>query len=226
MRVGGPNLKGGPSVTDGERGMTDWLNLPQGTETIDLWACLHDAHVVSVRSNLLDRTMTLTCEIEHLRSFNGLPEGLKFVLSLDGVQSARVLRYAIWPGEFAIPTGVSREEEARLVADYQAKSREESVTWSVFEAAIMRENEQVLDISDATVALSPDTFEQEWRCIRMLKRLERDAGEIYLGQFDPAAISQIIITRDCSVQKELRDLVHTDGRYRHVEIVVREPVAS
>ena len=149
-------MKGGPSVTDGERGMTDWLNLPQGTETIDLWACLHDAHVVSVRSNLLDRTMTLTCEIEHLRSFNGLPEGLNFVLSLDGVQSARVLRYAIWPGEFAIPTGVSREEEARLVADYQAKWREESVTWRVFEAAIMRENEQVLDISDATVALSPE----------------------------------------------------------------------
>jgi hypothetical protein len=81
--------------------------------------------------------MTLSCEIEHLRSFNGLPEGLKFVLSLDGVQSARVLRYAIWPGEFTIPPGVSREEEARLVADYQAKWREESVAWSEFEAAVL-----------------------------------------------------------------------------------------
>lgn len=65
-------------------------------------------------------------------------------------------------------------------------------------------------------------FEQEWRSIRMLKRLERTAGEIYLGQFDPAAVSQIVITRDCSVQKELRDLVHTDGRYQHLGIVVRE----
>jgi hypothetical protein len=62
-------------------------------------------------------------------------------------------------------------------------------------------------------------FEQEWRCIRMLKRLERDAGEIYLGQFDPAAISQIIITRDCFVEKELRDLLRTEGSYRHLEIV-------
>jgi len=156
MRVGGPNLKGGPSVADGERGTTDWLNLPPGTETIGLWDCLHDAEVVSIRSNLLNRTMTLSCEIEHLRSFNGLAEGLRFVLSLDGVQSARVLRYTIWPGGFTIPPGVSREEEARLVADYQAKWREESVAWSEFEAAVTRENEQVLDISDATVALSPD----------------------------------------------------------------------
>jgi len=156
MRVGGPNLKDGPSVVDGERGITDWVNLPQGTDTIGLWDCLHDAQVVSIRSNLLDRAMTLSCEIEHLRSFNGLPEGLQFVLSLDGVQSARVVRYAIWPGEFTIPPSVSREEEARLVADYQAKWREESVTWSEFEAAVTRENEQVLDISNATVALSPE----------------------------------------------------------------------
>jgi hypothetical protein len=65
-------------------------------------------------------------------------------------------------------------------------------------------------------------FEREWRCIRTLRRLERDAGEIYLGQFDPAAISHIIITGDCSVQKELRDLVQTDGRLRHLDIVVQE----
>ena len=68
-------------------------------------------------------------------------------------------------------------------------------------------------------------FEQEWRCIRMLKRLERSAGEIYVGQFDPAAISQVIITGDCSVQKELRGLVQTDGRYRHLEIVVQQLIS-
>lgn len=64
MRVGGPNLKGGPSAADAERGTNDWLNLPPGTDTIDLWDCLHDAEVVSIRSNLLDRTVTLSCEIE------------------------------------------------------------------------------------------------------------------------------------------------------------------
>ena len=65
-------------------------------------------------------------------------------------------------------------------------------------------------------------YNPEWRCIRMLKRLERDGGEIYLGQFDPAAISQIIITGNCSVTKELRDLVQSEGHYRHIEIVVQE----
>ncbi len=64
-------------------------------------------------------------------------------------------------------------------------------------------------------------FEQEWRCIRMLKHLERNPGEIYVGRFDPAAISEIIITRDCSVQRELRELVDTDGPLSHIEIVVR-----
>ncbi len=43
-----------------------------------------------------------------------------------------------------------------MVAEYQAKSREESLTWGDFETKITRENEQVFDISDATLASSPD----------------------------------------------------------------------
>lgn len=65
-------------------------------------------------------------------------------------------------------------------------------------------------------------FEQEWRSIRMLKYLKRNTGDIYLGKFDPAAITHITMTGDCSVQKELRDLVQTDCRYRHVELIVRD----
>jgi hypothetical protein len=71
------------------------------------------------------------------------------LLELEGIQSARVFRYSIWPGEVFVPPGVSREEESRLVLEYQAKWREESFSWTEFEKAITRECEQVLDIADA-----------------------------------------------------------------------------
>jgi hypothetical protein len=89
-----------------------------------------------------------------LRVFHHLPEGFQFILGLEGVQSARVFRYPIWPGEFSVPPGVSREEESRLVLEYQAKWREESFSWTDFEKAITRDCEQVLDIADATLATS------------------------------------------------------------------------
>jgi hypothetical protein len=44
------------------------------------------------------------------------------------------------------------KEESRLIAEYQSKWREESRSWSEFEAAVTRQDEQVLDISDATLA--------------------------------------------------------------------------
>jgi hypothetical protein len=109
-----------------------------------------------MRSNLLDRTMTLQCEIEHLRSFHHLGVGFAFVLNLEGVESARVLQYSIWPGGVSIPRGVSREQESQLVEEYQSKWREESLSWNDFEKSVTSENEQVFDISDATLAVSPD----------------------------------------------------------------------
>ncbi len=73
-----------------EPSIIDWLNLPDKTQVVALWDCLHDAEIVSVRSNLLERTMRMTCEIEHLRDFHKLGEGFHFILHLGGVQSARV----------------------------------------------------------------------------------------------------------------------------------------
>jgi len=134
----------------------DWLNLPEGASPISLWDCLHDACVVSIRTNLLDRTASLFCEIEHLRLFHNLPEGWQFILNLEGVQSGRVARYAMWPGEFSIPQGTSREDESRMIAEYQAKWREESVTWGDFESKVTREDEQVFDISNAILARSAE----------------------------------------------------------------------
>jgi hypothetical protein len=134
----------------------DWLNLPDGVAPISLWKNLHDAYVVSIRSSLLDRTVPLFCEVEHLRVFHKFPEGWQFILNLEGVLSARIARYAVWPGEFSIPGGTSRADESRMVDEYQAKWREESLTWGDFEAKVTSADEQVFDISDATLAQSAE----------------------------------------------------------------------
>jgi len=156
QREGGPTLKRGPA-TDDDTVVVDWANLPQGTPTEYLDLTMHDAHVVSIQSDLLKRSVSIRCDIEHLRDFHRLPEGFQLILRLDAVQSARVFRYSIWPGEFSVPDGASREEESRLVLEYQAKWREESFSWTEFEKTVSREYEQVLDIADAALATSRDS---------------------------------------------------------------------
>jgi len=134
----------------------DWMNLPHGATEVSLWAGLHDAQIVSIQSNLLERTVTLHLESDHLLEFHKLPLDMQFLLRLDGVESARVVHYAVWPGEFSVPSAVAREEQARLVAEYQSKWREESLSWSELESAVTTECKQVIDIADATLAASPD----------------------------------------------------------------------
>jgi hypothetical protein len=132
--------------------IVDWMNLPPGAQETSLWSGLHDAQIVSIQSNLLDRTITLHLESDHLLEFHRLPLDMQFLLRLDGVQSARVVHFAGWPGEFSVPAGVSAEEQSRLIAEYQSKCREVSLSWSDLENALTIECKQVLDIADATLA--------------------------------------------------------------------------
>lgn len=134
----------------------DWMNLPPGVEEVSLWAALHDAQIVSIRSDPLERTMTFHLECDHLLEFHKLPPDLQFHLRLDGVQSARVHHYAVWPGAFSISRGASRQEKVRQVDEYQSKWREESLNWSDLEKAITTDCRQVIDIADATLATFPD----------------------------------------------------------------------
>jgi hypothetical protein len=132
----------------------DWLNLPPAAGAVSLGASLHDAQVVSIRSDLLARSMVLVCEIAHLRRFRSYADDFTFDLYLAGVQSARVIRYAVWPGGFSPPAGVTREEEGRLINEYQAKWRQESASWVDFEASVTPEDDQVFDISNVQLARS------------------------------------------------------------------------
>jgi hypothetical protein len=160
MRTGNSDFKDAAAVSDSstwagcEPSIIDWLNLPDKMQVVALWDCLHDAEIVSVRSNLLERTMRFECEIEHLRDFHKMEEGFHFMFHLGGVQSARVLRYAVWPGGCSILPGLSVEEQRRIVTEYQAKWREESASWNEFETQITRQDEQVFGISDAALATS------------------------------------------------------------------------
>jgi len=65
-------------------------------------------------------------------------------------------------------------------------------------------------------------FEREWRIIRALHRL-RNAGEhnghpVLVAQFDPACVSEVVMSPECSVEQELREHVATDDRCRHVAV--------
>jgi hypothetical protein len=139
-------------MADEKSGIFDWMNLPRGARETSLWAGLHDAQIVSIQSNLLERSLTLHLESDHLLEFHNLPLDMQFLLRLDGVQSARVVHSAGWPGEFSVPAGVSPEEQSRLIAEYQSKCREESLSWADLESALTTECKQVIDIDDATLA--------------------------------------------------------------------------
>jgi hypothetical protein len=141
-------------VAEDQSRIVDWVHLSAGVSDLSLWEGLHDAQIIAIQSNLLARTVTLNLEIEHLRIFYELPLDMQFLFRFEGAQSARVLKYSVWPGTFSIPKGVSKEEEARLVAEYQAKWREESVSWEDLEKSVTPEHKQVIDISDATLAVA------------------------------------------------------------------------
>jgi hypothetical protein len=136
--------------------IVDWIKLPPGAQETSLWAGLHDAQIVSIQSDLLERSITLHLESDHLLEFHNLPLDMQFLLRLDGVQSARVVHSAGWPGEFEVPGGASDEERDRLIAEYQSRCREESLSWTDLESALTIECKQVIDIADASLATAPD----------------------------------------------------------------------
>jgi hypothetical protein len=62
-------------------------------------------------------------------------------------------------------------------------------------------------------------FEQEWRSIRALYRLDHEPHDLYFSSFDPQSVPEIIIRPGCTVRVELQQIVDTDARYRHVQII-------
>ena len=125
----------------------DWVNLPSDVRDVGLWDALHDGTLMSVCSDLLNRTVTLQFDVDYVRDFNRLPEGILFAVVLSGVQSVRATQSEPWPGEFSVPRGASRAEESRLIAEYHSKWREESQSWKEFEQS----SGEDMEVSDASI---------------------------------------------------------------------------
>lgn len=127
----------------------DWLSLPTGVVVRPLWEALHDGELCSCESDLLNRTLLMHFEVGHLTETN---PALKFEFQLNEVTSVRANTSVRWPGEFVRPNGISREEESRLIAEYQSKWREESLSWELFESALVTDP---LQIYNAKLAVGP-----------------------------------------------------------------------
>lgn len=127
----------------------DWINLPPHTVPQSLWTCLHDGELLTIHSDLLERTVSLEIDVPHLRQHHQLTDDQRFIFQLQDVESARVSTWAVWPGAIPEAQDKSYEEQNRLVKEYQTKWREESMTWNNFVAAFAT-NE--FDIGDAQVA--------------------------------------------------------------------------
>jgi hypothetical protein len=123
----------------------DWIQLPLDSEILPLWESLHDGELISISSDLLNRTVRIVFGVPYLRTFHDLADDVTFTFELKGVSSARVSTWAAWLGEIVQMEGRSKEEQTRLVTEYHAKWREESESWSAFEARIGRSAPEITD---------------------------------------------------------------------------------
>lgn len=125
-------------MTSGESTIADWVNLPEGVAELSLWGTLHDGDLIAIESDLLARTLTLRFDVGYVKKHNKLSEESLFVIVIGGVQSVRACSGVPWPGGCLIPDGTPCEQQQAIVAEYQSKWREESLSWTEFERLINR----------------------------------------------------------------------------------------
>jgi hypothetical protein len=130
----------------------DWINLPEGATELSLWSTLHDGDLAAIESDLLARALTLRFDVGYVRDFHKFSEETRFVVAVGGVQSVRSFSGVPWPGGCSIPPGTPYEQQQAIVAEYQSKWREESLSWADFE----RLTTNGLEVSSATLARRSD----------------------------------------------------------------------
>jgi hypothetical protein len=113
-------------MSDPHKAVPDWIHLLHGMQPLSLWSCLHDAHLRTVRSDILNGSVVLEFESPHLQGRRGIPDNTVFRFLLTGVSSLRAATYVNWPGLPPDLTDKSFAEQNLLVEAYQAQRREES----------------------------------------------------------------------------------------------------
>jgi hypothetical protein len=66
-------------------------------------------------------------------------------------------------------------------------------------------------------------FEREWRTVRFLHRLDEPSERAGFAYFEPASVHEIVIRSSCALEPELRELITSDERYHHVNLLVLAP---
>ena len=95
----------------------------------------------------MTRTLSLRFDVGYVRNFHNLPDDTRFVIVVSGVQSVRSFSSVPWPGGCSIPDGTPHEQQQAIVAEYQRKWREESLSWGDFERLI----DKGLELSSAVL---------------------------------------------------------------------------
>jgi len=141
-------------MVSGERPIVDWVNLPDGATELSLWCTLHDGDLTAIESDLLARTLTLRFDVGYVKDFHNLSEETQFVVIVSGVQSVRSFNSVPWPGGCSIPAETPCEQQQAIVAEYQSKWREESLSWADFE----RLTDSGLEVSSAMLGQGTDSI--------------------------------------------------------------------
>jgi hypothetical protein len=139
-------------VPSDKQQIVDWVNFPNDIPTLSLWDAVHDGDLLSIESDLLARTVTLRFDVGYVRDFHHQSEQTRFVIVVDGVRSVRSFRSVPWPGGCSIPQGMPNTQQETLIAEYHRKWREESQSWSDFEALVS----DGLEVSNATLGRGSD----------------------------------------------------------------------
>jgi hypothetical protein len=133
--------------------LIDWVHLPYDTKVEPLWECLHDADLKSIKSDLLNRTLILNLHVPYINDFHKFSDEMLFQFLFECVTSVRAVHFSIWPGKFTLPSNISRDQESKLIDEYQSKWREESMDWNDFEKEI-NSSQNKLWIKDANLGFN------------------------------------------------------------------------
>ena len=135
-----------------ERPFVFWVHLPVCAGELSLRISLHDGDLIAIESNLFTRTLTLRFDVGYVRDFHKLPEDIRLVITVSGVASVRSFRGVPWPGGCSIPDGTPYEQQQAIVAEYQSKWREESLSWPDFETLV----NHGMEVSSAALGSTSD----------------------------------------------------------------------
>lgn len=177
----------------------DWVHLPADALVESLGASLHDGKLLAIRSDLREGTVLLEIDVPYLRKFHHLGEEVRFWVTLNAVESARVSTFIAWPGPRTNASSLSVEEQNRQIAEYPSKWREQSLDWEAFMATFPA---NYLDISTAEMSHNENTT-----AIQLQGELiGEDIEEVYCRVFLRARNMQIqqsngpLLTREQFIQ--------------------------